>query len=788
MTQARVELLADSRQVRRATDDLRQLEARGKSTTDVTNQLRNAFVALGGTLAVREVGRLADTYTNIQNRLRIVTDSTAQLTQVQQQLLQVANDSRAEFETTVGLYSTLARSTEELEIGQERLLRITETINKAFAASGADAATAAGAIRQLGQGLASGALRGDEFNSVAEGAPEIMRAIAAETGLTIGELREFAAQGQITSELLIRSLENYGDTVDEIFSTAERTISQSFQEARNNAIQFIGGVEAVEGAATTFGDAIVGLSENLDLLVDGATVLAAVVGVRVVQSLQASVTASIAAAAAQRAEAQAAFFAAQGYNVKVLAVQRATASQVAFAASAGAARGALALLGGPVGAAVLAATAVNIFTDRAREAREELERNSLNNEIETLVENYEELNRQGQRQVFQNLVQESIDLNASLQDVNERIREAEEASRSNGFGLGGNFAQIQNLQRERLELEQKLTENNEKRQAIFDRGMPVLEQAAQETENRAQSDEKDVLALQKQSAAAEERLRIERQIARLREGALSIGFELGIGDDPAAQAEDLMFARLSEVDNALAAQAISIEEARALELQIEREYQDSLTNIQREAAQERLNQLDAEMMARRAAFESQVTALGDVFGNFAEIARQGGEDSFESYKLLASAQAAMSAAVAINRALAEGGPFLGPALAISIGALTAQQIARINQQQYQPRALGGQVTAGGQYLVGERGPELITMGSNGNVTPYNQLMREARGGQGIAQNVRVIVENYGSDKATTSETTVNDERIIRVVVGDISRRGRVHKAMTQTTNATNKVR
>lgn len=125
--------------------------------------------------------------------------------------------------------------------------------------------------------------------------------------------------------------------------------------------------------------------------------------------------------------------------------------------------------------------------------------------------------------------------------------------------------------------------------------------------------------------------------------------------------------------------------------------------------------------------QSQQNTLGQTgqfFGNLAQIASKGGKDQFDTYKRLAQAQAAISAALAINGILGQTGT-LGPAaipLAFSVGALAAVQIAEIESQEYQPRALGGQMRAGGSYLVGERGPELITMGNrNANITPNNQL-------------------------------------------------------------------
>lgn len=769
---ARINIIADSRQVRTATQDLERLELQGKTTTAVTNQLRTAFAALGGALAVRELARLSDTYTGIQNRLRIVTDSTAQLAEVQGKLLQVANDSRAEFETTVELYSTLARSTEELGLSQDRLLRVTETINKAFAASGADAQTAAGAIRQLGQGLASGALRGDEFNSVAEGAPEIMRAIAVETGMTIGALREFAAEGKITSELLIRSLENYGDTVDDIFRNSERTIAQSFQEARNNAIQFVGGIEAVDDAAQAFGDSIVALSENLDLVVDAATVLAAVFAGRMAGAIWSNVAAFTAA------QIQAVRY--QATLASMAGVSRTTA--VALTAMGVAARGAsaaMAFLGGPVGVALLAAGAVAYFAMRTDEAIQPTQ--DLSAAVAELGTEYEKMTDAQRESAMTTIrarqaeIEDEIARLKGLRDLQQEVADftpSERASLAKTLGISeeelqgsanaaiATQAAIDGLVQRSAALDEKLKDIAESGKQVkeeIDDVASATYKASGSFESLAASLTQQIIELRDGADAAEDfaiaqrlgadatdaernaiaglvgqlrELRAERELSRERErlgGAVtSMVNELSVGDDPVAQAEDRYFERLSIIDNAIAAEGQILDEHRTAMILAEQAYQDELTRISAEAERIRTQQAEQEAQARRAATESMLAGLSGVFGNFAEIAKQGGEETFSAYKALASAQAAISAAVAINRALAEGGPFLGPALAVSIGLLTAAQIAQINNQKYSPRAVGGQVLAGNQYLVGERGPELITMGSNGNVTPYNQLMREAR--------------------------------------------------------------
>lgn len=252
-----------------------QMQRLGGTTDRVQFQLSRLAGAIAAAFSVRQITAYADAYTNIQNRLRVVTNGTEELARVTSQLLSVANDTRSEYQSTAILFSTLARSTEELGVSQERLLAITTTINQSFAIAGATAQEAANAIRQLSQGLASGALRGDEFNSVAEQAPGLLRAVAAETGKSIGELREFAAQGGITSELLIRSIENYADTVNNEFAQTNRTFSQSLTVTNNNLTEFVGRSQAVQGSLKAIGDALVSVSSNLDEIDRFGTALAA---------------------------------------------------------------------------------------------------------------------------------------------------------------------------------------------------------------------------------------------------------------------------------------------------------------------------------------------------------------------------------------------------------------------------------------------------------------------------------------------------------------------------------
>lgn len=229
-----------------------------------------------GAVAVRQIISYSDAVTSMSNKLRLSTNSTQELARVTQELYGVANDTRSSVESTVDLYSKLERSTRDLGIEHGRLLNITSLVNKSFTISGASAQEASGSIRQLGQALASGVLRGDEFNSVAEGAPIILEAVTKALGVTRGEVRELAADGKITADVLINSLEAYAETINSEAAKATKTFGQQAEIANNNLLAFVQTNDSLNNAVGLSGEALVALSEHLDLVIDAFKLAASV--------------------------------------------------------------------------------------------------------------------------------------------------------------------------------------------------------------------------------------------------------------------------------------------------------------------------------------------------------------------------------------------------------------------------------------------------------------------------------------------------------------------------------
>ena len=222
-----------------------------------------SIAALGGAALTRDIVRYSDAFTSLESQIRQVTNSENELTQTRERLLSLSNETRSDLDATVKLYTTLQRSTKDLGLESEELAEITGTINNLFLSSGASAQDASNAIRQLSQGLAAGALRGDEFNSVSENAPRIMDALSQSLNKSRGELREFAATGGITSEILINALSDYSDEAENLASQTGTTFEQMSTVIGNNTTNIIGSLDFIGESANSVGQFFVDLTSDI---------------------------------------------------------------------------------------------------------------------------------------------------------------------------------------------------------------------------------------------------------------------------------------------------------------------------------------------------------------------------------------------------------------------------------------------------------------------------------------------------------------------------------------------
>ncbi|BBP71117.1 phage tail tape measure protein [Pseudomonas sp. Seg1] len=251
--ESRLAIIIDSRNARQQVDDLRNslngLQSAGGQATVSVNGLGNAARAAAGVLAGLGVGRLAsgllemtDRFKTMAGQINLVSSSTAEASRTFETLKAMANSTGSSLESTVTLFTRMSNATRGAGFSQEQLLKATDAVNKAFLVSSATQQEATSASIQLSQAMASGVLRGEELNSVMEQAPRITRALSEYLGVTNGQIRAMAAEGKITSEIVMNALLRSLTSLNKEVETMPPLFERAAQVLKNNFLAAIGQV------------------------------------------------------------------------------------------------------------------------------------------------------------------------------------------------------------------------------------------------------------------------------------------------------------------------------------------------------------------------------------------------------------------------------------------------------------------------------------------------------------------------------------------------------------------
>ncbi|MDK6950619.1 tape measure protein [Klebsiella pneumoniae] len=271
----------------RVNQRLELMERGFDSTTRAVNNtersmssLSGVAVALAAALSVKQVSEYADAWATVNNKLANSLRPNEQLADVTERVFNITQQTRSSLDATASLYARLERATRQYGTSADDLAKLTTIINQGFVVSGATAQEAENAIIQLSQGLASGALRGEEFNSVNEQGNRLIVALADSMGVSIGEMRNMAAQGKLTTDVVVNGLLSQGAVIGKEFANTTTTISQALQVAGNNVTKFFGENSTVKSFAAGFRDSVITISENLETLGTALIGAAAIMGGR----------------------------------------------------------------------------------------------------------------------------------------------------------------------------------------------------------------------------------------------------------------------------------------------------------------------------------------------------------------------------------------------------------------------------------------------------------------------------------------------------------------------------
>lgn len=215
-------------------------------------------IAAIGTAAIQSAKQF-ETY---NNQLRLITSSQADLTNIMSQLNSAAVQNRAAFGDTVDLFSKLTLATDGMGKSQQDILEVTSRFQQAIALSGADAGTASAAITQFGQAMASGTVRGDEFNSIVEALGPALIIMARESGKTVGELRAMSQAGELTADVFFEMIQN-SEALGEAFGKTQKTIADLETEVADAAGKMLSSMAEGSGLADAYRLVLEGLARGM---------------------------------------------------------------------------------------------------------------------------------------------------------------------------------------------------------------------------------------------------------------------------------------------------------------------------------------------------------------------------------------------------------------------------------------------------------------------------------------------------------------------------------------------
>ena len=444
------------------------VRAQGSAMQALTSTVGGYAKAMAGALAVGNVIHQADSWNQVNARLKQASTSTDDFAVSQKSLFEVSQRTGTAFADNANLFSRSSASMREFGYSSSDVLGVTEALALGLQLSGAGAAEASSVITQFSQALGQGVLRGEEFNSVNENGDRVIRALATGMGVARKDLKAMADQGLLTIDKVVPALISQLGALQGEFKDLPGSVSRATTTVSNSFQAWVGGMDGATGSTKILARAVTFVAENMDVLAASAlTVGAAYGGLKagdLIKSLWAQVgaireanSAEIGRTKAQldsanmavrragaetvAAEAQVAATkftdghaaALSRLRIARLADAQAAAAQTAaqsaqsaatsLAGRAGAAL--LGVMGGPAGLALTVgavAASYLLFSDNSEKARKATV--DLKRPVEELRKEFAELGKEQARYKLDGVIQQQADAQVAAQKALREIRAA----------------------------------------------------------------------------------------------------------------------------------------------------------------------------------------------------------------------------------------------------------------------------------------------------------------------------------------------------------------------------
>ena len=207
------------------------------SANGLLSTIKKIAIAAGGIAGINKVLNISDELASTKARLNLLVDDGGSVEALEQKIMASAQRSRSAYFDTASAVAKLGLNAGNAFGGNmDQVIAFMEQVNKQFVIGGATAQEQSNAMIQLTQAMAAGALRGEELNSILDGAPGIARAIEKYMGIAEGSIKTVAQEGKVTAEVVKNAMFAMADETNAKFDSMPKTWAQIWVDMKNQAL------------------------------------------------------------------------------------------------------------------------------------------------------------------------------------------------------------------------------------------------------------------------------------------------------------------------------------------------------------------------------------------------------------------------------------------------------------------------------------------------------------------------------------------------------------------------
>lgn len=213
-----------------------EISAGTQQANELTNTIKRAVAAYVSIQSVGKALNISDELVQTTSRLNMMNDGVQTTAELVNMVYAAAQDARGSFNQMADVVARFGNNAKDAFSSSEEVVAFADLIQKQMTIAGASTQEAANAELQLSQALGSGVLRGDELNSIFEQAPNLIQNIADYLDVPIGKIREMAADGELSADVVKAAIFSAADDINSKFNEMPMTWGQMWQSMQNTAL------------------------------------------------------------------------------------------------------------------------------------------------------------------------------------------------------------------------------------------------------------------------------------------------------------------------------------------------------------------------------------------------------------------------------------------------------------------------------------------------------------------------------------------------------------------------